>query len=198
MARSMVLYLMLLQRQTVFSPRTTGCVGCSSVSVIAWPNMAGRSRLPDARMRAGAGGNLQRWELPRQRRDGPPRSRATDFRTLHRPDGKLPELSRQRVQTRSLMRLRGALVLSLVTLSLPAALANTITINGLGDVLATNAVCTLREAIINANNNAATWPDCAAGSGADVINLPAGTITTGERLDGRPGHARMLLASPEA
>ena len=96
------------------------------------------------------------------------------------------------------MRLRGALVLSLVTLSLPATLANTITVNGLGDVLATNAVCTLREAIINANNNAATWPDCAAGSGADVINLPAGTITTGERLDGRPGHARMLLAPPEA
>src|SRR5438067_7959375 len=28
-----------------------------------------------------------------------------------------------------------------------------------------------------ANNNAATWSDGAAGSGADVINLPAGTIT---------------------
>jgi hypothetical protein len=31
--------------------------------------------------------------------------------------------------------------------------------------------------MINANNDAATWPDCAAGSGIDTINLPAGTIT---------------------
>ena len=59
----------------------------------------------------------------------------------------------------------------------PLVCANTITVTGTGDSLATNGVCTLREAIINANNNAATWPDCAAGSGADVINLPAGTIT---------------------
>ena len=57
------------------------------------------------------------------------------------------------------------------------AQAATITVNGLGDTLSNNGVCTIREAIINANNDAATWPDCAAGSGADVINLPAGTIT---------------------
>ncbi|HYI12519.1 MAG TPA: cadherin-like domain-containing protein [Thermoanaerobaculia bacterium] len=31
--------------------------------------------------------------------------------------------------------------------------------------------------MINANSNTSTYPDCAAGSGADVINLPAGTIT---------------------
>jgi CSLREA domain-containing protein len=55
-----------------------------------------------------------------------------------------------------------------------SAQAATITVNGLGDTLGNNGVCTVREAIINANNNAATWPDCAAGSGADVINLPAG------------------------
>ena len=54
--------------------------------------------------------------------------------------------------------------------------ASTINVNGLGDSLATDGVCTLREAIINANNDAATRPDCTAGSGIDTINLPAGTI----------------------
>lgn len=44
-----------------------------------------------------------------------------------------------------------------------------------------NSLCSLREAIVNANNDAATHADCAAGSGADTINLPAAatfTITT--------------------
>lgn len=74
------------------------------------------------------------------------------------------------------MRLRPALALSVLVLLAPAVLAATITVNGGGDVLATDGVCTLREAILNANNNAATWPDCAGGAGTDVINLPAGTI----------------------
>lgn len=55
--------------------------------------------------------------------------------------------------------------------------ANTITVNSTTDSLTTNGTCSIREAIINANNDAATWPDCGAGSGADTINLPAGTIT---------------------
>jgi hypothetical protein len=37
--------------------------------------------------------------------------------------------------------------------------------------------CSLIEAIVNANNDAATHPDCAAGSGADTIVLPKKTIT---------------------
>src|SRR5262249_2870977 len=68
-----------------------------------------------------------------------------------------------------------AVVLLLVSAGLMHA--NTITVTGHGDSLATDGVCTLREAVINANNNAATWTDCAAGSGGDVINLPSGTIT---------------------
>jgi Bacterial Ig domain len=68
------------------------------------------------------------------------------------------------------------LLLSAAAVS-PPFKASTINVNGLGDSLATDGVCTLREAIINANNNAATRPDCAAGSGPDIINLPAGTIT---------------------
>ncbi len=58
-----------------------------------------------------------------------------------------------------------------------SAQAATINVNSTADALTTNGQCTLREALINANNDAATWPDCAAGSGVDTINLPAGTIT---------------------
>ena len=57
------------------------------------------------------------------------------------------------------------------------ALAATITVTTTVDNLANDGSCSIREAIINANNDAATWVDCAAGAGADVINLPAGTIT---------------------
>ena len=46
---------------------------------------------------------------------------------------------------------------------------------GAPDVLATDGTCSLREAIINTNDDAATWPDCPAGSGADTIVLSAGT-----------------------
>lgn len=57
------------------------------------------------------------------------------------------------------------------------ALANTITVTTTSDTLITDSSCSIREAIINANNDAATWPDCATGAGADTIFLPAGTIT---------------------
>ena len=57
------------------------------------------------------------------------------------------------------------------------ALASTIAVTTTSDTLATDGACSIREAIINANNDAAVWPDCAAGSGADTIVLPAGTIT---------------------
>ena len=44
----------------------------------------------------------------------------------------------------------------------PPALANTITVTTTTDSLITDGSCSIREAIINANNDAATWPDCAA------------------------------------
>jgi CSLREA domain-containing protein len=42
----------------------------------------------------------------------------------------------------------------------------------------TDGFCTLREAIVNANDNTATFADCAAGSGADtiILNDPFGEI----------------------
>ncbi len=66
----------------------------------------------------------------------------------------------------------------LIALSQTAAPAATITVNSLvTKVKDGDGLCTLIEAIVNANNDAATHPDCAAGSGADVIQLPAlGTI----------------------
>ena len=43
---------------------------------------------------------------------------------------------------------------------------------------ATDGLCSLREAITNANTNTATWPDCQAGAGADTITFgPGGVIT---------------------
>jgi hypothetical protein len=43
--------------------------------------------------------------------------------------------------------------------------------------IANNGRCSLREAIINANNDATTHTDCPAGAGDDTIVLPAGTYT---------------------
>jgi uncharacterized repeat protein (TIGR01451 family)/CSLREA domain-containing protein len=56
-----------------------------------------------------------------------------------------------------------------------AAQAATITVNSLADTTATDAQCTLREALNNANGNSdTTGGDCAAGSGADTIQFQAG------------------------
>jgi hypothetical protein len=61
-----------------------------------------------------------------------------------------------------------------------AADAAVIEIDGPQDSLAgapTINHCTLRKAIINANDNAATYPQCPAGSGIDEIRIPGFTIT---------------------
>lgn len=51
-----------------------------------------------------------------------------------------------------------------------------LTVDSTADSIAHDGACTLREAIINANNDdQAGSTDCPAGSGADIINLPAGT-----------------------
>ena len=70
---------------------------------------------------------------------------------------------------RSLMRV-GAFVLLCGN---PAASATTITVDSTADDTATNGNCTLREAVIAANTDAGV-DDCPAGSGADVIVVPAG------------------------
>lgn len=55
--------------------------------------------------------------------------------------------------------------------------AATITVSSGTDTKAADGVCHLSEAIENINNQAQTHVDCAAGTGNDVIQLPAGTIT---------------------
>ncbi len=77
--------------------------------------------------------------------------------------------------------MRRSLSLSLLVLASLlsfSAYSATITVTGLTDVLNNaDGVCTIREAVLNANFNNGAWTDCAAGSGADTINLPSGTIT---------------------
>ncbi|HRF48718.1 MAG TPA: choice-of-anchor Q domain-containing protein [Anaerolineales bacterium] len=75
--------------------------------------------------------------------------------------------------------LLAAIVVSLTVLwagpTLPAQ-ATVITVTTTSDELNTDGDCSLREAIVAANTNAAV-DACPAGSGADTINLPAGTFT---------------------
>ncbi|MEX2457441.1 MAG: CSLREA domain-containing protein, partial [Actinomycetota bacterium] len=74
------------------------------------------------------------------------------------------------------LRLAPALAL-LMTLfpGAPASLAaTTITVTTTDDELNGDGDCSLREAIVAANTDAQT-DECAAGSGADTIVVPAGT-----------------------
>ena len=69
----------------------------------------------------------------------------------------------------------------------PPAHAAALVVNTLADANppATDGQCSLREAITNANANAATWPDCAAGAGtgADTITFSlSGTIVLAAAL----------------
>lgn len=52
-----------------------------------------------------------------------------------------------------------------------------ITVTTFDPNIAADGQCSLIEAIVNANNDAATHADCAAGSGPDVIELSPGTYT---------------------
>ncbi len=70
------------------------------------------------------------------------------------------------------------LVLMLAAVPVQPAFAATITVTNTADSLASGNGCSLREAIINANNDAATHPDCPAGMGADIIVLSSGATYT--------------------
>jgi (2Fe-2S) ferredoxin len=86
----------------------------------------------------------------------------------------LPEYLQQggrRLQHRMAWSLAGAALL--LALGQGIATAATITVTTNNPNVAADGQCSLIEAIVNANNDAATHPDCAAGSGADTIVLPA-------------------------
>jgi predicted outer membrane repeat protein len=79
-------------------------------------------------------------------------------------------------------------VLVLVATAFPAAVpahaASFITVDSTSNAAVSDGVCTLSEAIINANNNRASFPDCDPGSGADTIDFayPITNITVGSQL----------------
>ncbi len=100
-------------------------------------------------------------------------ARSTDFGAA------LPECLRQsgqRLQHRMAWSLAGAALL--LALGQGVATAATITVTTNNPNIAADGQCSLIEAIVNANNDAATFPDCAAGSGADTIVLPANANVT--------------------
>jgi CSLREA domain-containing protein len=81
-----------------------------------------------------------------------------------------------RIGTRVLF---GAALLAALSFTAPViapAYAAGILVSTAADETVTNGACSLREAITNANNDAATRPDCAAGAGIDTITF-AGNYT---------------------
>jgi hypothetical protein len=77
-------------------------------------------------------------------------------------------------------KLAGSLAGAALLLALAQGMthAATITVDTNVPKVKSDGLCSLIEAIINANNDAATHSDCTAGSGADVIELAAGTTHT--------------------
>ena len=78
----------------------------------------------------------------------------------------------------------GALLVGAAAFPVPAYAYSTITVSTGVDELNHNGLCSLREAIANANQNAQPQLDCAAGSGNDTIVFAAGvgTIRLGSAL----------------
>jgi hypothetical protein len=96
----------------------------------------------------------------------------------------LPRYFRQggrRLQHKLAWSLAGAALL--LALGQGLATAATITVTTNNPNVAADGQCSLIEAIINANNDAATHADCPAGSGADTIVLPTSANLTLSAVD---------------
>jgi len=143
-------------------------VSKSKLNNVGLPEEVGLPVMREAeRRRAWLASLLMQRETPALRR------LAFTFERLRRA----PRPWRRRLQRQLAATLTGAAMLLALT-SAPAGAETTATINVFsGEVnIAANGRCSLREAIINANNGAQTHADCAAGSaGADTINLPGGS-----------------------
>lgn len=86
--------------------------------------------------------------------------------------------NQRRLWARRLALATPAALLALALSAGPPVHANNIVVDAGVVVIATDGDCSLREAIVNANDDAATHADCAAGGGPDTIILPAaGTFT---------------------
>jgi hypothetical protein len=82
----------------------------------------------------------------------------------------------RRLQRRMAWSLAGAALL--LALGQGVATAATITVTTNNPNIISDGQCSLIEAIVNANNDAATHANCAAGSGADTIAMPANANVT--------------------
>src|SRR5262245_45202828 len=86
-------------------------------------------------------------------------------------------------------------------LAVRPAYAAGIIVNTNADNTTTDGLCTLREAITNANNDAATYPDCTAGSGSDTITFAGNyTITLRSSLPAinQPGYTLTITGNGSA
>src|SRR5688572_1361287 len=75
------------------------------------------------------------------------------------------------------------LAVGLLLTSPSSADAATIVVNHSGEELTANGLCTLLEALANANTDAQPYLDCAAGQGGGIVdtiafNIPAAQCTT--------------------
>ena len=91
-----------------------------------------------------------------------------------------------------------AILFSFTTLRAAAAPLSTIIVTNNLDETSDGNGCSLREAITNSNDNAATLPDCAAGVGKDniVFDISAGGLqtinVTGTPLPEIPTRSRLM------
>jgi len=83
-------------------------------------------------------------------------------------------LKKQNLPVIALVAALTIMVLSILP-SHPAWSAD-IVVNTTADTILNDGECSLREAMINADNNAATWPDCAPGNGADTLTFSVSGI----------------------
>ncbi len=113
------------------------------------------------------------------RRLDPVRSRLAELRDW------LAGLSRRqrRAWSRRLALAAPVALLALALSASPPAHADNIAVDAGVVVIAADGDCSLREAIVNANDDAATHADCAAGNGPDTIILPAASTFTVPDVD---------------
>ena len=87
--------------------------------------------------------------------------------------------SRPSLITTAFVALATILATGLIWVASPTAqAAATITVTTTADDTTADGACSLREALGNANDDAATYPDCAAGSGEDTIVFALGGPAT--------------------
>lgn len=88
----------------------------------------------------------------------------------------LPRRVRRALRRRLKQPLAG--VALLLALGQEPALAARITVTTRNPAIRADGRCSLIEALVNANDDAVTHRDCAAGRGIDTITLPAGSTQT--------------------